>query len=962
MYSRGIHAIISRGGARTISTAIYIPSIDAKDLWLANYNRQPYSLLNAKGEPNYRRYINTLDYSLDQIKLRELYPKVYRRHDFTRWHGGKEYTARVINVTFKYAVCEWNRCWRGAEVYVRYDVYDRGFELTDGVFIKDGRLAAIAINTPVECPLPDYELPECFAFEDGCYKLVKQPRKLKSVAQLREDLYERGFTCEDVKYRRWKRSSGSSRVGKCLFIDEGLFTRMHKWEMCGLHVEEGDPVDLAALESYISLTSSSIISTLHLEPKNILVISDWKSEFEDDVISVYEQNGRIAAKPVRQKIVNNIFDGQGLLDSSLFTGMLEGKGMALLRNLFFKSCCFNCNIQKWFADNGITSVEQLNGETLAEDISDIKLITTPSSIKYLKFGKLKEWLNRIETEFGVVKTDKPSHIMDGDMVKTHYQLINTLQLTKDEVGAFLAPMFDYMTQIKLRPSVLKFHIHYAHHYEFSKNPVDTGGDIVFKLLSVNERFCETKLYADFRDDILRSMATSVRLGKVWVNGTYATLLGNPIEMLRHAIGKFAGDTSLPVGCVHTIRFADGARLLGSRSPHVSMSNVWVPCNNRLKEIDSYFNLTPEILCINSIGENILNTLSGCDFDGDAVLLTDNAILIEAALRNVGRFRVAVADIPSLKSRRKYTPSDQADLDIKTSNNLIGDIINLSQELNTAIWDKLNRGGTVEDVMGIYDDVCILNVMSGIEIDKAKREVLINNARELSELRAKYKNEEGGRAVKPKFFAGKDKGKGYYDARKKCYKAHKTAMDYVQQCVDAYRRKRNYPHIRNRNVAAKPVLPPWPGRDVQRGRYLPFSEIIAARGYVPSQVNADKVAAIMRDLDVATADIKAIKEDWTLKPIQRWEHIGVIRARLTEKIGRMKLTRNTVIYLLKAIEDPKYAAYSQRLWKTLFAVPNPYFYDALKRSATPVEACERGTPPDMLLFDVPVRFYRHEINI
>lgn len=897
---------------------------------------------------------------MDQIKLRDLYYKVYRRSDFTRWHGGKEYTARVINVTFKYAVCEWNRCWRGAEVYVRFDVYDRELELEDGVYVKNGKLAAIALNTPVECPLPDYMLGECFAYEDGCYKLVKQPRKLKTVAQLREDIYERGFTCGDVRYCRWKRSSGSSRVGKCLFIDEQLFPRMHKWEMCGLHVEEGDPVDLAALESYISLTSSSIITTLHLEPKNILVISDWKSEFEDDVISVYEQNGRIAAKPVKQKIVNNIFDGQGLLDSSLFTGMLEGKGMALLRNLFFKSCCFNCNIQKWFADNSITSVDQLNGETLAEDIADIKLITTPSSIKYLKFGKLKEWLSRIETEFGVVKTDKPSHIMDGDMVQTHYQLINTLQLTKDEVGRFLKPTFDYMSLIKTRPSVMKFHIKYGQRYMFTDTPVETSGDIVFKLLSINELFCETKLYASFRDDVLRSMTKHTKLGKVWVNGTYATLLGNPVEMLKHAIGVFDGETSLPIGCVHTIRFGDGSRLLGSRSPHVSMSNVWTPLNRRLKAIDSYFNLTPEILCINSIGENILNTLSGCDFDGDAVLLTDNAILIEAALRNAGKFRVAVADVPSIKSRRKYTPGDQADLDIKTSNNLIGDIINLSQELNTMIWDKLNSGVRMDDVAAIYNDVCILNVMSGIEIDKAKKEVLINNARELSELRAKYKIEDGGRAVKPKFFASKDLGKGYYDNKKKHYKAHKTAMDYVQQCVDAYRR--SAPRV-TRAVVNPGKLPLWrDGGNRTPDGYRPFSDMVSADGYLPSRVNMDRVAAVLRDIDIATRDIELIKTDGLLDTQQRWARMGEVRAALVDKIGHLKMTRNTVIHLLRTIEDPAMSKYSQRLLRTLFAVPNQCFYDVLKRSATPIEFCERGTPHDIMLFDVPVRFVLRAKNI
>ena len=61
------------------------------------------------------------------------------------------------------------------------------------------------------------------------------------------------------------------------------------------------------------------------------------------------------------------------------------------------------------------------------------------------------------------------------------------------------------------------------------------------------------------------------------------------------------------------------------------------------------------------------------FDSDTVMLTDNAILISAAERNNGRFPVAISQISAKKTKRQYTASQKADLDIKTSNNLIGDI-------------------------------------------------------------------------------------------------------------------------------------------------------------------------------------------------------------------------------------------------------------------------------------------------
>lgn len=67
-------------------------------------------------------------------------------------------------------------------------------------------------------------------------------------------------------------------------------------------------------------------------------------------------------------------------------------------------------------------------------------------------------------------------------------------------------------------------------------------------------------------------------------------------------------------------------------------------------------------------------------------------------------------------KRKYSSAQKADLDIKTSVNKIGEIVNLSQELNTMMWDMLNSGASYEDVAEIYYDSSKLCIMSGIEIN------------------------------------------------------------------------------------------------------------------------------------------------------------------------------------------------------------------------------------------------------
>ena len=546
-------------------------------------------------------------------------------------------------------------------------------------------------------------------------------------------------------------------MGKCWFINEDLFEPLLKFSSGKIIPKLGQEIDLAAYEGYIALPSSSVIDILPIKPENILLIDDYTSMFQEDVIETHDEDGYLKTTEKRCDIENVIWDGQSLLDISLF-GDYKNYGMLLLRNLMFKSCCFNCNIQQWFKDNNITSISQLNGKTIATKIEDIKLITTPSSIKYLKFGTWEEWLENLYPNFGVVKHDKKTHFFGGRLVQTHYQLINTLQMSKDEVREFLEDSLAFAQMLRDRPEVVRHYIKYPDIDEMNplNSPMSRKNDVVYNLMCINDNFTKTKYYQEFLIDLLRSYYKNLKNGHVYVNGNYSTLLGNPIEMLKQSIGKFDGNSQIGAGNIHSTRFEYNKTLLASRSPHVTMGNVWLPYNTENKLIDCYFNLTNAIVCINSIGENVLQRLSGADFDSDTVMLTDNETLIRAAKRNYHLFKTPTSFVSSTKVKRYYTPEQQADLDIKTADNKIGEIINLSQELNSLLWERMYYGATYDDIKELYYDICQLDVMSGIEIDKAKKEFVINNSKELDRLRQKYdkvlceyEDTEDGKSVKGK---------------------------------------------------------------------------------------------------------------------------------------------------------------------------------------------------------------------
>lgn len=923
-----------------ISNGIYIASLDAKDIILANISDRDngYTLMTKDGNINYRKFINVLDYSLESIKLKEVYQKAYRNSKMTFMHLGKEYTKCIINVTFKYNVYEYNRI--NACTYVKYGYNIKDLEFHDSVCIIDGELAGIKIDQEVSSPVSDELLGKNFFYVKhdgdiyGTYDAKNSLKTIHSSAASREILYRDGFYCDGVHYVRFKRSSGSARVGKCLFIDERLYSRMHRWECCGLKIRKGQKIDLAAWESYISLTSSSIIGTLEILPENILVIDDYESQFEDDVIATRAVNGNLETKEEHVTISNKIWDGQSLIDKSLM-GEYGCHGMILLRNRFFKSCCFNTNLQQWFADNGITEVSQLNGYTRAAHIEDVKLITTPSSIKYLKFGTLNQWLDHLEPVFGVVKHDKPTHYFDGKLVQTHYQLINTLQMSEDEVRALLSESLEYArllrTDIAVMRQYLKLHI--DSDCEPRCTPILNKNDIVFKMLEINDAFENTKIYEDFKKKLITAYLKNLRYGHVLVRGNYSTLLGNPIEMLQASIGSFTGKSQLGVGCIHSKNFDCGKTILGSRSPHVTVGNVWLTTNTENPEIDTYLNLTKEICCINSINENVLNRLSGSDFDSDTALLTDNSILIHAAQKNYHYFKVPTGLVEADKANRYFTDEQKADLDIKTSVNKIGEIINFSQMLNSILWDNIAHGQSSEENISLYCDIAQLDVMSNLEIDKAKKIFTTDNTLELRRMKEKYRFlflDEDGKDVKPNFFIHLARKKGYYLPGVKHYRRHNTSMDYLQKIINSYRIKTTH-----------------------KKSYINISDILDKNQYESKSVNYRQAARVIELIRYQKDTIRRIysKPDGELDHAAKHAMCTDIKLAVLNELARMKFTYSTAYYLMKYIEQPEFEDIHSSVFFAITGIPNRTFYEVFAKSRVSRSYLTPDENGDVLIYGI-----------
>jgi len=577
----------------------------------------------------------------------------------------------------------------------------------------------------------------------------------KTTKQLRDWTYINGFKFSGKQMRNWKRSGGKARIGQNLFLAEKHIESALAWGRMGLEFK--DDVSIASVRAYESLSLSSIIGCIKINPKNILVIADYPSEFNWNMSKTWLEDGNLKTETMEVKEKNSIWDGEGLLNSKIFDSneIIKGYGVALLRNRLTKCAGFYCNMELFYKtfceENGYDydtyEVEDMYGNLIK--VKDIELITTPSAIKIEKFNDeilknedyegegawLQYWKDNCGETFGVCKTEKPSHYDNGRMNVLSYQMLNTIPLTKEQLAALVEPEIEYINKLK---TDLKFFLQEVNQLQENGKSEDTNKDenelkigsnidvtgAFIQLANRNPDFQKTQVFKDFRRNFVDAYVSELRQGKIRIESDYCVACGNGMELLKATVGQFNGTSELVGENLYCSRFDDGDKVIGFRNPHVNMANCGTHTNKKIKDLETYFNCTPNIVFLNSIGYPTLSLYQGEDFDIDANLLTKNKIIVDACTRiNEKATPIPVKDIKdSGTNKAKLTGQNMSDIDHKIAENYIGSVINLSQEINSLISHLEYNGLLTEEKFDeLYKRTSRLSSISQVEIDKAKKQ-------------------------------------------------------------------------------------------------------------------------------------------------------------------------------------------------------------------------------------------------
>ena len=522
-------------------------------------------------------------------------------------------------------------------------------------------------------------------------------------------IYETSKKKEIIHYKMLYRSTGKAKAGSCMFIREELFYVAQDYLRMGLVLpKENTPI--VEIGAYSSLVASSICGRIKINPENILIIDDVDVEFRTNVIDVCldESNHCKVEYKNDYPIINTMFDGQGLIDESIFPNW--GEGYVLLRQHMTKMACFKTKIQKFFKDYYGEDYETATVKDMWGNdhfVKNIQLITTNNACKWLKFSVSYEyWCQKVHEDgdiFGVVKTAHKSKY--GDVQRMSYQMINSLP-DIEEIPNVIQKSVDYINSLKKDNT---FFIEYLKENANFSNDYKFLADIAI----VNPEFVRSEYFRDRKKRIIEGYVKQFRFGKILQEGDNLVFVGSPYAMLLHSVGEsvendFTFKHEDDCIQVYTERFDDGEHLACFRSPHNSANGIGYFHNIYNDIYKKYFDLGKQILVLNTLHTDIMDRMNGCDFDSDSGFVTNATSVVRCAKIAYKDYPTIVNNIPQKKKKYNNTLEEFALVDnlLSHAQMAIGSSSNLAQIAQSYMYSFPNQTE--------YNDyVCILAVLAQV---------------------------------------------------------------------------------------------------------------------------------------------------------------------------------------------------------------------------------------------------------
>lgn len=579
------------------------------------------------------------------------------------------------------------------------------------------------------------------------YKQAKENKNLYkklSKDELREIFYKEGIIVPyykykkgkdpeiiEIKYRRLFRSTGKAKKGSCMFIREELFDISQNFIRMGIELPDKN-AKIVEISAYEPLISSGIVGKIKINPENILILEDVDRFMTRDVVSIETDDEKHCHAITKEgyTLKNTLFDGQALIDSSIFPEWADG--YILLRHHFCKMASFCTNIKQFFKDYFgkdyyTATVKDMFGND--HFVKDIELITTDNAMKWLKFGVSYEyWCSKVNDNnsmFGIVKTAHESKL--GDVQKMSYQMVNSLDGSIME--NVCSKSIEYINKLKTDNSVF---------LDYLKNKSNFSNDfeVLIDLVKQNPEFVRSEYFRDRKKNIIKTYVLNLKSGELIQNADNLVIVGSPYAMLLYAAtgdkssvdkdDTFSVENSV-IQCYNK-KFDNNEFLAFFRSPFNSKNNLTYLHNIHNEKLDKYFNLGKLCIAVNMNGTDFQDRNNGSDQDSDSGYTTNQKDIVSFAKECYIKYPTIVNNIPKDTNVYNNTMEDYARLDnqLSASQTDIGESSNLAQIAQSYACNFNDSK--------YQEYVCILSVIAQAAIDSAKRQFDLNISNEIHRIK------------------------------------------------------------------------------------------------------------------------------------------------------------------------------------------------------------------------------------
>ncbi|ASA21833.1 hypothetical protein [Paenibacillus donghaensis] len=444
---------------------------------------------------------------------------------------------------------------------------------------------------------------------------------------------EKGFYINNRKYKRFLATPGGAKNSTVIYVSEDVYPQLVERTDNGRNKEK--EIVPAKLEAYKALTCS--VSTPVTNPKRILVVDDVNTDFFANVVEVDDtKDGEPEAQRKKNYPIHmNASDGYGLISPSLSRdwtrclGEEENGGGFCVRNSFCKGMLFVFDFHKFaseIANKNYIVTDVWNEEV---DIRKVDVILTTSMLKLWKsYKNIKDYTDNCEKygySFSVTKIIP--EVLENE-ANTNYQFLQSLELSDEDISDLVEPT---VTEIKevlggdYRKSIL-----FLNGFKMKEDEFQYNNNDITKALKVDKRVINDPFIRKHIHKMLMKRIREAKTGVLKVGGNFSVLSGDPF-LLCSSIFKLKNQTGL----------------LGSNEFY---SNYWnergvekvacfrapMTCHNNIKLLNlknsdnmSYWYKHMKCVTILNGWDTTTHALNGADFDGDAVLTTDNKVLIKS---------------------------------------------------------------------------------------------------------------------------------------------------------------------------------------------------------------------------------------------------------------------------------------------------------------------------------------------